>query len=111
MAALQDALQNHHDGQLIVAVGAGCLGSKRAAQWLSQETRIAITADADVAYDRIKRERSESRTREEHKCGEFSSGRRALYAGANETVETTGQTKEQSINALVTHLRTLGEAL
>lgn len=103
-AALQDELQNHHDRQLIVAVGAGCLESERAPRWLSQETTIAITADADEAYDRIKRERSESRTREEYKSGKFFVGRRALYTRANKIVHTTNQTKEQSIAALVVHL-------
>ena len=95
-AALQDELRNYPDRQLIVAVGAGCLDSKRAASWLGQETRIAITADQDDAYERIISVRNDSRSREEYKREEFSTGRQALYEAANKTVNTTGQTKEQS---------------
>ncbi len=109
-AALQDTMPNSPDQQLIVAVGAGCLDSNRAAQWLGQETTILITADQDEAHERIRTGRGDSRRREEYKRGEFSSGRRALYEAANETVDTSGQTKEQSAAVLVACLRKLGGA-
>ncbi len=84
------------------------MDSNRAAQGLDQETRIAITADQDEAHKRIRTGRHDSRSREEYKRGEFSTGRQALYDAANETVDTSRQTEGQSADVLVACLRKLG---
>lgn len=81
---------------LVVDVGAG-FQVATTAQHLHRLFRlIAITADPEVAYKRIKAERDDERTREQYLQYEYQPSRVAVYNSAQHAVDTSAQSVEQA---------------
>ena len=92
---------------LVIDFGAGFQVAPTAAHLYRLFPVIAITAAPEVAYKRIKEARNDARTIDQYRQQEFSSNRVSVYNSAQDSVDTSNQSREETCGAVLTILSRL----
>ena len=95
---------------VVIDMGAGFQVARTAAQLHRICRVITITADVEVAYNRISKARDDSRTLDEYQQQEFSPNRVAVYRSAHHTIDSSRQSQDQTAGELIDVLRQIFEA-
>lgn len=95
-------LAGRHPGRhLVVDVGAGFQVAVTAQHLHRLFRLVAVVAEPEVAYARIKAARNDERTREQYLKYEYSPSRAAVYNSAQHSIDTTTQTVDQTCRQFV----------
>ena len=92
---------------LVVDVGAGFQVAQTAQQLHRLFRVIAITAEPEVAYRRIRAARDDDRTFEQYKQQEYAPNRVAVYNSAQHSIDSSRQTEQQTCSSFVDLLSTI----
>lgn len=92
---------------VVIDMGAGFQVARTAAQLHRIFRVIAITADVEVAFERITKARKDSRSLEQYRQQEFASNRVAVYRSAHHTIDSSRQCEAETAHQLIDTLESL----
>lgn len=100
--ALDDLVRNDEDDcSYLIDVGAGFQGIAAFSNIFRHFPVICLTANESAAYDRCRRSRPQDRDLEGYREMEFSDARKKVYGLASRTIDTSDQSPDETMQALM----------
>lgn len=105
LEAIDDLAERNTNLSVVIDVGAGFQVATPATLLYKRHPCITITAAPEVAYQRIREKRNDSRTLQGYIKEEFNQHRTSVYDASQHRIDTTNLTLEQTTQQLTDILR------